>query len=302
MYSINLYDSSLHVNHLSNHTYLKLEFDLRIADGIQICDLALTDQHHRLQNVLGIQVQAKSNSVFLKKAIGEIQSNLLVFNQGTGHRVWDWVFDSNDISALEGVRSGDVYFTIEVKALVEVRENGIKIIPVSGSQQIRIAETDWLQFIRSFGYSTKHGMTLPSSLLNDTCWLRAYELLDDAREHLQRGKTYDALRQCLSTLESYTDYGRDRGGPYSEKVWDELLGDITPQKKEGIIKLITGVSTYLNKVGHHRNSKMKDNGNLTSVPLDQYEAELLISITQLVVTYLERLKEDHSSSIGESAH
>jgi hypothetical protein len=51
--------------------------------------------------------------------------------------------------------------------------------------------------------------------------------------------------------------------------------------------LLTGVSTYLNKVGHHRNSKMKnEDGNLVHIPLDQYEAELLLGISQLIVTYL----------------
>lgn len=267
-----------------------MEFDLRVTDGIQFVDVAMSDQTHRLQNILDIQVQAKSNSVFLKKAVGEIQPALRVFNQNSGYKEWDWIFDSNDISALERIRYGDMHFTIEVKAIVEVRENGNKIIPITGSQQIRIFETDWIKFIRHFGYSTKYGMTLPQSLLNDKCWIQAYEQLDLAREHMQRGMTYDALRQCLSTIESYMDYGKDRGGPYSEKVWDELLGDITPQKKDAIIKLITGVSTYLNKVGHHRNSKQKDNGNLVPIAIDNYEAELLLGISQLIVTYLEKLK------------
>lgn len=94
----------------------------------------------------------------MKKGVGEIQSNLRVFNQGSGYREWDWVCDSNDISALEGVRSGDLYFTIEIKAIVEIRENGNKVIPISGSQQIKIPESDWIQFIRQFGYSTKYAM------------------------------------------------------------------------------------------------------------------------------------------------
>ena len=101
--------------------------------------------------------------------------------------------------------------------------------------------------------------------------------------------TYDALRQCLSVIESYTDVGNGRGGPYSPKVWEEFLSDITEQKRDGITGLLTGVSTYLNKVGHHRNSKLKDNGNLPAVPVDQYEAELMIGVSHLVVAYLERL-------------
>ncbi|MNW37243.1 hypothetical protein D3C74_142810 [compost metagenome] len=73
---------------------------------------------------------------------------------------------------------------------------------------------------------------------------------------------------------------------------EEFFSDITEQKREGITGLLTGVSTYLNKVGHHRNSKLKDNGNLPSVPVDQYEAELMIGISHLVVAYLERLRTE----------
>ncbi|GMK39061.1 hypothetical protein PCCS19_21150 [Paenibacillus sp. CCS19] len=290
MYTINLFESSMHSNHLNNNTFIKFEFDLRVSDNIQFFDIVMSDQTHRLQNILDIQVSAKSNSTFLKKAVGEIQPNIRVFNQSTGYREWEWIFDSNDISALEGVRSGDLHFSIEVKALVEVRENGNKIIQITGSQQIKISESDWIRFIRQFGYSTKYGMTLPSSLLNDTSWTQAYEHLELAREHMQRGFTYDALRQCLSIIESYTDVGNGRGGPYMAKSWEMFLEDVTDQKKSGIIGLLTGVSTYLNKIGHHRNSAHRENGNLPPVAVDQYEAELLLGISQLVVTYLEKLK------------
>lgn len=292
MYTINLVESSIHSNHLNNNnSRVKLDFELRmVEDTIQFFNISLTDQYSRLQNVFEIQVSAKSSYTAFKKTVGQIQSSLWVFNQNSGQNKWDWIFDSNDISTLEAVRTGDLEFDIEVKVIVEISENGSKMIPIIGSGRVRFSESDWISFIRHFGYSTKYGMSLPPSLLNDKSWIQAYELLDDAREHMQRGKTYDALRQCLSTIESYMDYGKERGGPYSEKVWDELLQDIIPQKKDGILKLITGVSTYLNRIGHHRNSFQKDNGNLTPVPIDQYEAELMLGISQLVVTYLEKLR------------
>jgi hypothetical protein len=292
MYTINMFESSIHSNHTNNNSRLKLEFDLRISeDTIKFINISLTDQYHRLQNILDILVSAKSTSTLLKKTVGQVQPSLWVFNKNSGHHTWDWVFDSNDISAIEGIRSGNIDFEIEAKAIVEISENGNMTIPIIGREQVRFSESEWISFIGHFGYSTKYGMSLSPSLLNDKCWIQAYELLGDAREHMQRGKTYDALRQCLSTIESFMDYGKERGGPYSEKVWEELLQDITPQKKDGILKLITGISTYLNRVGHHRNSKLKDNGNLATIPLDQYEAELMLGISQLVVTYLERLKE-----------
>ncbi|BFH61129.1 hypothetical protein [Paenibacillus azoreducens] len=293
MYTINLVESSIHSNYLNNNnSRIKLEFDLRIyEDTIQFVNISLTDQFSRLQNVLDIQVSAKSSYSVIKKTVGQIQTSLWVFNQNSGHNRWDWIIDSNDISTLEGVRNGDLELDIEVKAIVEITENGSKMIPIIGRERVRFSETDWISFIRHFGYSTKYGLSLPPSLLNDKNWIEAYDSLNDAREHIQRGKTYDALRQCLSVIESYIDTDK-RGGPYSERVWEELLHDITPQKKDGIAGLFAGVATYLNKVGHHRNSRQKVNGNLETIPLDQYEAELLLGISQLVVTYLERLRTD----------
>ncbi|WP_190919328.1 hypothetical protein [Paenibacillus sabuli] len=287
----------MHSNHLNNNnSRIKLGFDLRIyEDTIQFVNISLTDQFSRLQDVFDIQVSAKSSYSAIKKTVGQILTSLWVFNQNPSHYSWDWVFDSNDISTLERVRNGDLEFDIEVKAIVEISENGNKMVPIIGRERVRFSGTDWISFIKHFGYSTKYGLSLPPSLLDDKSWLQAFEFLNDARKHMQRGKTYDALRQCLSTIESYMDFGKERGGPYSDKVWEELLLDITPQKKAGIAGLLAGVSTYLNKVGHHRNSKLKENGNLATVPLDQYEAELMLGISQLVVTYLERLKADRGT-------
>ncbi|MEK4058473.1 MULTISPECIES: hypothetical protein [Paenibacillus] len=117
MYKINLFESSMHSNHLNNNTYIKFDFDLKISESIQFIDIQVSDQTHRLQNILDIQVSAKVNSTFLKKAVGQVQPNIRVFNQGSGYREWDWIFDSNDISAIEGVRSGDLYFTIDVTVI-----------------------------------------------------------------------------------------------------------------------------------------------------------------------------------------
>lgn len=114
---------------------------------------------------------------------------------------------------------------------------------------------------------------------------------------MHRGYTYDALRQCLSIIESYTDAGNGQGGPYMAKSWETFLQDVTDQKKSGIIGLLTGVATYLNKIRHHRNSVLSENGSLPPVAVDQYETELLLGISQLVVTYLEKLKTD-----GDNTH
>ncbi len=130
MYTINLFE--IHSSHLNNNSRIKLDFDLRIfEDTIQFVNILLTDQHHRLLNVFDIQVSAKSSYTAIKKTVGQVQQTLWVFNQNSGHRV----FELNDISALERVRTGDLEFDIEVKAIVEITENGNKMIPLIGSER-----------------------------------------------------------------------------------------------------------------------------------------------------------------------
>lgn len=59
---------------------------LKISESIQFVDIQVLDQSHRLQNILDIQVSAKVNSTFFKKAVGQVQPNIRVFNQGSGYR------------------------------------------------------------------------------------------------------------------------------------------------------------------------------------------------------------------------
>ncbi|KAF6583121.1 hypothetical protein [Paenibacillus sp. EKM211P] len=289
MYEVYLYERSIQTSHLSNNVSLKLEFDLNFyEDTIRFSRIKLSDQQNRIQNVLDVQVCAKVNNIKIKKTIGQIQCSLLTFNYYSNSTEWEWVFDSKDISNIEEIRSGDASFSIEIKIII-LTKNENKIIPFNGSGQISFPEEKWLSFIRHFGYSTKYGLTLPPSLLNDKSWLQAFDKLKVARDHMQRGITHDALRQCLSTLEAYSD-AKDRGGPYDNKSWEGFLKDFVPQKKAALAGLFSGIATYLNKVGHHRESKQLEDGLKTTIPLDQYEVELLLAISHLTVTYLERIR------------
>jgi hypothetical protein len=291
MYSINMYESSMYKNSALS-TAFKLNFQTNINEATIILENPfIEDVHNRIRNVLDIKIEIISLHTSLRKTLGQVKTSLWAFNKTTpNYNKWEWILDSNDIASIENIRYGDISFYVDVKAILLVdKENSI--IPIYGQGQIRFSESDWLTFISNFGYSTKYASSIPSVLLEDNSWINAYRQLDIAREHMHRGKTYDALRQCLSVIESYKDSDK-YGGPYSDKVWEELLQDMIPQKQEGIKGLLSGVSTYLNKIGHHRNIKRSENGNLETIPLNQYEAEIMLSITQLVVTYIERIRND----------
>lgn len=295
MYVFSLYEQSMHTYSL-NQTPLRLEFDLNFYDDkILFRRITLSDQKNRIHNILDIQISAKSHFNKLKKTVGQIQSSILTFNKHMNLTEWEWIFDSNDISNIEEARNSDVRFDIEVKLIIQTNEK--EIVPFCGKDQIHFPEKDWLSFIQHYGYSTKYGLSLSTTILNDKSWLHAFDVLKTARDHMQRGITHDALKQCLSVMEAYSD-AKERGGPYDKKCWDEFLKDFIPQKKDGLAELFSGVATYLNKVGHHRESKYGEGGTKSSIPLDHYEVELMLAISHLVVTYLERIREENSQEVN----
>ena len=67
------------------------------------------------------------------------------------------------------------------------------------------------------------------------------------------------------------------------------------------MSLFSGVSTFLNKIGHHRSKDQRDeNGQLILMPLDHYEAEIMQLITHLVMVYLERLRVSGTLKVDSS--
>lgn len=296
MYVLSLYEQSMNTYSL-HQSPLRLEFDLDFYnDKILFRRITLSDQKNCIYNVLDVQVSAKSHYTELKKTVGQIQSTILTFNKQLNSVEWDWVLDSNDISNIEKVRSGDVRFDIEVKLIIQTNEK--EIVPFCGRDQVHFSEKDWLSFIQHYGYSTKYGLSLSATLLNDESWLHAFDMLKTARDHMQRGITYDALQQCLSAMEAYSD-AKERGGPYDKKSWDGFLKDFIPQKKDGLAELFSGVATYLNKIGHHRESKHGEDGTKSSIPIDHFEVELMLAISHLVVTYLERIRKENSQEANK---
>ncbi|MCL9662068.1 hypothetical protein L2089_15345 [Paenibacillus hunanensis] len=294
MYNIDLYKRGIQENYLSRD--MNIEFDINLnEDIIQLVNINIVNKHKVVCEFLQISVNARLKDRKYRKKIGEIITTLDVFNPIFATKSWDWILDYKDISIIENVRHKDVHVDIEISILVQITENGMtKIFNLEGKNSITLLQDFWLDFTRKFGYSTKYDFELLSSTANDQEWFHAVNLLQHARHHMQRGQTYDSLRQCLSIIESYMD-SKKRGGPYSGNVFEELLENVGEQKKTALLRLITGISTYLNMVGHHRDSNFKEDGVLHEVAINQYEAEILVSMSHLLVTYLEHLRREKCS-------
>jgi hypothetical protein len=60
---------------------------------------------------------------------------------------------------------------------------------------------------------------------------------------------------------------------------------------QGLAELFSGLATYLNKVGHHRESKASDpDGELKAMPLEHWETGLAVGAAQFITAYALRLR------------
>jgi predicted AAA+ superfamily ATPase len=118
--------------------------------------------------------------------------------------------------------------------------------------------------------------------------------LQDARRALALGETHRALWHCLHLLEGWNtpaDQSNKRGAfaPYMEDKWKGTF-DVDENKDAALQRLTAGIASYLNKVGHHRSrTETDEQGDWKESPVDHYEAEVLVSMTQLLVACLARV-------------
>jgi hypothetical protein len=130
-----------------------------------------------------------------------------------------------------------------------------------------------------------HAALAGLSSIQHPSWADATKRLGDARSHLRAGEDYDALRDCLSTLESLVS------PPYTADAWKKRLASLPDQKATGLAALFSGMATYCNKVGHHRSRQERDAGNdFQQMPLDHWEADLAVGAAQFVTAYALRLR------------
>lgn len=198
---------------------------------------------------------------------------------------WFWGLSIQDIFAIEAHRRGnDLQVALSLRGIYQ--DDDGNIFHFFGRGSSTIAASEWNKVLEKYTMANNHAIPVPPSLFNDQSWSSAVDRLKSARELLSRGETRFVLKACLDQLESYVT------NPYARKNWEPVLDDSeSAQRREGLIALFAGLSTYLNKVGHHRSQNEREvNSGLIEMPIDHYEAELSHLITHLAIVYLERLK------------
>jgi len=234
-----------------------------------------------------------------RREIGTIhieQSGMLPLGSSrSGPANWLWELLPEDVELAESSHSHQAnspfHFKLEIKGIAKMHLPKGELSDIvslrCSNSQFTIELSHWERLMQSLEYKLppSHAALAGLSALQHPSWDDATKRLGAARSHLRAGEDYDALRDCLSTLESLVS------PPYAADAWMKQLTALPEQKATGLAELFSGMAMYCNKIGHHRSRKERDAGNdLPQMPLDHWEADLAVGATQFVTAYALRLR------------
>jgi hypothetical protein len=205
-----------------------------------------------------------------------------------GEVEWLWRLRPED---LEGIEQGQQdaaksprYFKVNVEGIVQVPEG---TFTVTGEGNVEVPVSEWTEYLTSLGYGVPPSLTalLAAGGVSHPSWSEAETRLKPARDRLRAGEDYLALTSCLGEFEKL------ESKPYLAESWTPLVAGDPSQKQEGVAGLLAAHCTYLNKIGHHKDRKDRDAmGDLKEMPLNHWEAELALAVSQVLLAYAIRLK------------
>jgi len=214
-----------------------------------------------------------------------------------GPAQWQWELLPEDVEHIENdptvSANGIVGFQVGVNGLAKVTDAASgaflgDICRLSGSApQVTLEISEWERLIGSIGYRlpSSQGSFASGVSRENPAWGATISRLSKARQHHRRGEDDDALRDCLNAFEALT------AKPYSSDQWKQRFNSMPEQKARGLAELFSGLASFCNTVGHHRSDAGRDaEGNYPSVPLDHWEADLILGASQFLLTYALRLK------------
>jgi len=200
---------------------------------------------------------------------------------------WPWPLLPEDVELIERGHNSQPASPIYVDLFVDgIAQTADGVFGVEGHASVKIEVSQWRRLLEQVGYSiAPSGLAALSAVaLADDNWREAAKRLEPARDALVRGETHAALETCLGQLEGLET------APYKIETWKKCFAAMPDQKGDSLAAWAAGLGTYLNRVGGHRSRDERDQeGEVTSMPLDHWEAELTVAYTQILIAYLLRL-------------
>jgi hypothetical protein len=211
---------------------------------------------------------------------------------------WLWSLTPDEVETIEGDRvpnagAETLPFNLEVNGIAAV---GSETWGFGGDVQFSLPTADWLGLLRSLGYTTPASLQdlAGQSLTLAPSWAWAHDKIQDARRHLALGEDREALRTAYVLFDAISP------NPYKAK-WDEVLADPDlPAEKAAVIRaLLHANANVLSKLGRHPSFDLTDGRDRQMLPLDHWEAELAIALSQLLLASVERWRSIREVHDGE---
>ncbi len=225
-----------------------------------------------------------------------VEAMLQIEDVRRGPAQWRWVIHPEDVEIIERSRANQaaspLNLQVEIRGIAKVRSpDGAGFNDIAAlrgfSRQLIIEHSQWERLLVDLEYKLppSHASLAGLSSLDDPSWALAAEALNSARNHHRSGEDYDALNACLSMFEAVVS------APYNLASWKTRLQGLPDQKADSIAELLSGLATYCNRVGHHRSRQDRaDSGDLAQMPVDHWEADLVLGAAQFLLTYAKRLR------------
>jgi hypothetical protein len=205
---------------------------------------------------------------------------------------WLWSLTADEVETIERDRvpnaaAETLSFNLEVHGIAAV---GSETWGFGGEVQFTLATADWLGLRRLLGYTTPASLQdlAGQSLTLAPSWTWAEDKIKAARRHLALGEDREALRTAYVLFDAIST------NPYKAN-WDEVLGDPDlPAEKAAVIRaLLHANANVLSKLGRHPSFDRTDGRDRAMLPLDHWEAELAITLSQLLLAAAERWRSIH---------
>ncbi|MDA8186158.1 MAG: hypothetical protein M0035_17325 [Actinomycetota bacterium] len=234
------------------------------------------------------------------RPLDDMPGGQVLLGENTATFWWLWHLTADEIEAIERERSPSavaetVSFNLEVHGVAVI---GAETWGFGGDTQFSLATSDWLGLMRSLGYSTPPSLQdlAGQSLTLAPSWTWAQDKIQDARRHLALGEDREALRTV------YVVFDAVARNPY-KSTWDEVLADsaMPPDKVAAIRALLTSHAAVLNKLGRHPSDDLIDGRDRQMLPLDHWEAELAVALSQLLLAAVERWRTIREAHGGEQS-
>lgn len=209
---------------------------------------------------------------------------------GLGRRSvsWDWFLPPDEIEQTERDRAPNSANALPLRfraaGLLRVDE---QVVGVAGDTSIEMSAGEWSAHLRTLRYETAPAVVALAreAAARHASWSEAEQRLRPAREALRTGGERAALAGAFKEFERLANY------PYRADEWEAVLAQMPAAKGQQLRKLLAAHSGMLSRVGRHLDSEADEqSGERGELPLEYWEAELLIAASQLLLAYALRLR------------